>query len=158
MKKAELQMQETILVIFIITIIIGLALFTFYQFQLKLIEKLRFELEDNKMLTLLSTLQNSPELSYSYLGNEENAMDTIKLINAKLINQGFKEITVKQIYPTSENKTCNIKSYPDCNLYLLYSNKPSKIKNTKILSLPVSLYFPHKNEYKAALLEVKTYS
>ena len=158
MKKAELQMQETILVIFIVTIIIGLALFTFYQLQLKSLEKSKLELEQNKNLILLSTLPNSVELSYSYLGNEENAIDTLKLINNKLNNLGFKEITIKQTYPNSENKLCNINNYPNCNSYVVYNSKPRKINNIEIISVPVSLYFPYNDEYKAGLLEIKLYS
>ena len=158
MKKAELQMQETILVIFIVTIIIGLALFTFYQLQSKSLEKSKLELERNKNLILLSTLPNSVELSYSYLGNEENSLDTLKLLNNKLNNLGFKEITIKQTYPDIENRLCNINNYPNCNSYVVYNNQPRKIENIEILTVPISLYFPYTDEYKSGLLEIKSYS
>lgn len=158
MKKAELQMQETIIVIFIVTIIIGISLFTFYQLQLKSIEKFRFELEQNRNLILLSTLPNSPELSYSYLGNEENAVDTLKLISNELRDKGFREITIKQVYPQANNVICSKQNYPECNQYLIYNNKPRKIVNTQIISMPVSLYFPYDDEYKSGILEVKSYS
>ena len=158
MKKAELQMQETILVLFIVTIIIGLALFTFYQFQLKSIESSRYELEQNKNLVLLSTLPNSVQLSYSYLGDEKNAIDTLKLLKAKFNDLGFKDITVKQVYPSSENKKCNIESYPECSSYQVYSKRMTTSKyNTLIYSTPISLYFPYTNEYKAGVLEIKYY-
>ena len=151
-------MQETIIVIFIVTIIIGIALFTFYQLQLKSIEKFRFELEQNRNLILLSTLPNSVELGYSYLGSEENSIDTLKLISNELKDKGFKEVMVKQVYPETQNVICNKQNYPDCNQYLIYSRKPNKIVNTQIISMPVSLYFPYDDEYKAGILEVKSYS
>ena len=50
MKKAQLQMQETILVIFIITIIIALGLFAFYKYNLNSIEKFKLELDVPKYL------------------------------------------------------------------------------------------------------------
>ncbi|MEK6932346.1 MAG: hypothetical protein AABW56_00965 [Nanoarchaeota archaeon] len=158
MKKAELQMQETILVIFIVTIIIGIGIFTFYQLQLKSIDNSRIELEQNRDLILLATLKNSPKFSYTYLGNEENAIDTLKLLNSKLANKGFKEITIKQVYPDAQNALCNKQNYPNCNNYVVYSKKPSKITSTYIISTPVSLYFPYTNEYKAGVIEAKSYS
>ena len=158
MKKAELQMQETILVIFIVTVIIGISIFTFYQLQLKSIDNSRIELEQNRDLILLATLKNSPEFSYTYLGNEESALDTIKLLNSKLVNKGFKDITIKQVYPDSQNFLCTKQNYPKCNSYVVYSKKPSKITSTYIISTPVSLYFPYTNEYKAGVIEIKSYS
>jgi len=151
-------MQETILVIFIVTIIIGIAIFTFYQLQLRSIDNLKIELEQNRNLILLSTLSNSVELSYTILGNEENALDTIKLLNPSLEDLGFKEITIKQVYPESQNFLCTKSNYPYCNKYVVYNKKPSKIKNTQVISLPASIYFPYTNEYKLALLEVRSYS
>lgn len=156
MKKAELQMQETILVIFIITIIIALSLFVFYRYTLNSVDQTKLEYEQLKVYTLLSTLPNHPQLQHSYLGNPENALDTLKLLNANLDNLGEKEITIKQIYPEAKNITCTTKTYPDCNSYLIYSKKFSS-KNTVIISTPASLYFPLTNEYKAAVLEIKWY-
>ena len=158
MKKAELQMQESILAIFIVTIIIGLALFTFYQLQLRSINNYKLELEQNRDLILISTLVNKPELSYSYLGSEENALDTIKLLDNNLVNLGFKEITIKQVYPNQNNIQCTKQNYPDCNSYLIYNKKPSKVTNTQIISLPISLYFPYTQEYHAGIIELKSYS
>ena len=155
MKKAELQMQETILVIFIITIIIALALFVFYRYTLNSGDNSKLEYEQLKVYTLLATLPNHPQLQHSYLGNPENAFDSLKLLNANLDNLGEKEITIKQIYPESKNIACTTKTYPDCNSYLIYSKKFAKSKNTVIIDTPISLYFPLTNEYKAAVLEIK---
>lgn len=157
MKKAEIQMQETILVIFIITIIIALGLFVFQRYNLNSLEQTKLEYEQIKTYNLLSILQNNPQLQYTNLGNPENSLDTLKLLNLKLENLGEKEIIVKQIYPNAQNITCTTKTYPDCNSYLIYSKKTSKTKNVNIITLPVSLYFPLTNEYKAALLEIKWY-
>ncbi len=159
MKKAELQMQETMLVIFIVTIIIGIALFTFYQIQLKSIEKSKVELEQSRNLILLETLPNSIELSYSNLGNEQNSIDTLKLLNSNSLNYGFKDISIKQVYPEINGEIiCNKQSYPNCNKYVVYSKKLSKYNSLEVISVPVSLYFPYTDEYKSAVLEVKSYS
>ena len=92
------------------------------------------------------------------MGNEENALDTIKLLNPSLENLGFKEIIVKQVYPPSQEVLCTKSNYPNCNKYVVYNKKPSKIKNTQVISLPVSIYFPYSNDYKLASLEVRSYS
>jgi len=156
MKKAEIQIQETIIVIFIITIIIGLGIFLFYRYTLSSLEKTKLEYEEDQVYSLLATLPNSAELTYTKLNNPQNAIDTSKLFNVKLANLGFKEINIKQVYPKEDNVTCNKNNYPKCNSYLIYSNKGNK-ESSQILTTPISLYFPRTNEYKAGLLEIKWY-
>ncbi len=151
-------MQESIIVIFIVTIIIGIALFVFYQLQINSIENTKTELEQNRDILLLSTLKNNPILSYTYLGTEENALDTIKLLNNNLVNLGNKEIIIKQVYPDVKDITCTKQNYPDCNKYVVYSKKPVKITNTQIISTPVLLYFPYTDEYYPGTLEIRSYS
>jgi hypothetical protein len=157
MKTAEIQMHETILVIFIITIIIGIGLFVFYQYNSKMLEQTKLEYEQTKAYNLLAILPNDPRLQYSELGNPENSLDTLKLLNANLGDLGEKEITIKQLYPRIDNSSCTTKTYPNCNSYLIYSKKLSKSKNINIISTPVSLYFPFTKEFKPGLLEIKWY-
>lgn len=156
MKKAEIQMQETILVIFIITIIIAFGLFVFYRYNLNAVENSRLEYGQVKVYNLLATLPNDPELYYSSLGNSENAVDTSKLLNLNLENFGEKEIKIKQVYPSQNSEViCKSSNYPECNAYLIYSKKFASSKNVNIISTPVSLYFPLTNEFKPGLLEIK---
>ncbi|MEK6834983.1 MAG: hypothetical protein AABX61_01835 [Nanoarchaeota archaeon] len=157
MKKAEVQMQETIMVIFIVTIIIALGLFVFYRYNANAIDQIKLEYEQIKAYSLLATLPNNPQLQYTSQGNPENALDTLKLLNVNLDYIGFKEITIKQIYPETENKTCSTLNYPNCNLYKIYSKLPTKVNNVNIITTPVSLYFPLTKESKAAVLEIKWY-
>src|SRR3989344_3983513 len=114
MKKAEIQIQETIIVIFIITIIIGLGIFLFYRYTLSSLEKTKLEYEEDQVYSLLATLPNSAELTYTKLNNPQNAIDTSKLFNVKLANLGFKEINIKQVYPKEDNVTCTKSNYPRC--------------------------------------------
>jgi len=155
MKKAEIQMQETILVTFVVTIIIVLGLFFFYKINQNSLDKEVLEYEQLQVYALLSTLQNHAQVQYSYLGNSENSIDTAKLLNTKLNDLGEKEITIKQIYPRTDNKKCSPGNYPNCNSYLIYSKHTKE--NVNIISTPVSLYFPSTNEYKLGLLEIKWY-
>jgi hypothetical protein len=157
MKKAEIQMHETILVILIITIIIGLGLFVFYRYYLNSLEQTKLEYEQLKIYDLLATFPNHPLLQYTYHGNPENSFDTLKLLNLNLDNLGEKEITIKQIYPKKQEIKCTTLNYPNCNSYLVYSKKLSKSKNINIISTPVSLYFPLTKEYYPGLLEIKWY-
>lgn len=156
MKKGEIQIQETILVIFIITLIISLGIFIFYNYNLNVVENERLEYEQVKIYNLLSIIPNMPEFQYSYLGNPENAIDTSKLLNLNL-NMGNKEITIKQIYPKQNQEIlCTNNNYPSCNFYNIYSKKLLS-KNINILRVPVSLYYPLTKEYRAGLLEIKWY-
>ncbi|AJF62623.1 MAG: hypothetical protein QT11_C0001G0480 [archaeon GW2011_AR20] len=156
MKKAEIQMQETILVIFIVTVIIALGLFVFFKYNQNVLEQTKLEYEQIKVYSLLATLPNHPILQYSSFGNSENALDTSKLLNVKLNDLGEKEIIVKQIYPLTQDAQCTPSNYPACNSYLIYSKRISN-KNVNIISTPVSLYFPLTKEFKPGLLEIKWY-
>ena len=154
MKKAELQMQETILVLFIFFIILVMGLVVFYRYNLGSIENYKIELEESEQYLLLSTLPNY--LGYSYLGNNENAIDTSKLLNLNL-SLGFKKIIVEVVEPEMQEIECSYNNYPDCNRFLIYNKEPIEIKNKIIKSIPVSLYYPLESKYKSGRLIIEDY-
>jgi len=154
MKKGEIQMQETILVLFIFFIILVMGLIFFYRYNLSSIENYKVELIENEQYLLLSTLPNY--LGYSYLGNNENAIDTSKLLNLNL-SLGFKKITIEVVYPEVNDIECNYNSYPGCKQFIVYDKAPINIRNNIIKSIPVSLYYPLEDKYRSGLLIVEAY-
>ena len=156
-KRGDIQINETIIVLIVFSIILFITIGIFYRYNIQSAKDLEIEFRENRILNLLSTLPNSPELVYTKLGNEDNSVDTSKLINLKLDKSGFMEIRINEVYPGNNNGLCDNSNYPNCNEFLIYSNKGNK-KNYNILATPVSLYYPLLKEYRAGTMEIKWYS
>src|SRR3989344_2778583 len=154
MKKG--QFHESVIVILIFTIIFGIALFGVYRYNMNSIQDIQNNLEESKSLSLLSQLPASPYLQYSELSDEKEMIDTLKLLNLKMDNLGFRTVEIKQVYPKVDNLDCSKETYPKCNTYTIY-NRAKASQDKKIVSMPVSLYFPLTQETKIGNLVVTTY-
>jgi len=150
------QFHESVIVILIFTIIFGIALLGIYKYNTNSIQDIQNDLEESKSGSLLSQLPMSPYLHYSELSDEKEMVDTIKLLNLELEDLGFRTIEVKQVYPRVNSLECNKETYPNCDTYSLY-NKVKASQDKKIISIPVSLYFPLTQETKIGNLVVTTY-
>ena len=154
MKKG--QFHESVIVILIFTIIFGIALFGVYRYNMNSIQDIQNNLEESESLSLLSQLPASPYLQYSELSDEKEMVDTLKLLNLKMDNLGFRTVEIKQVYPKINDLECNRENYPSCNTYTIY-NRAKASQDKKIVSMPVSLYFPLTQETKIGNLVVTTY-
>ena len=164
-KKAQLQIQETILVIFIFIVILGMGLILFNKFNQQSIK----EIGDNDKLTyfysMVGNFPNLPEIKCSYLGSEKECIDVSKLINFK--NKGdflFSNITVYTIYPARSNKECTLSvlnQKQDCGTFLVYNNIPAKCRTEfcekKVIYLPSSLFYPDMDVYEFGKLVIEVY-
>src|SRR3989338_2695942 len=113
--RGQLQIQETILVIFIFIVLLMLGLVFFYRVQISSIKSEFNEFEREKLSVDFITLGELPEFSCSKLGEKESCVDTGKLIVFMGLNGsskyreyyfsrfGYKNITFYQIYPKPEN-------------------------------------------------------
>jgi len=155
MRKGEIQLQESILVTFFIIVIIGLSLILYYKFTLNSVENYEREYMEQTLLSSLMTLPN--DFSYTYLGENKNAVDTSKLFYDD-IDYGFKKIIIEQVYPDTETDIeCNLNNYPDCNYFIVYDKQNIRLKNTLVQSMPVSLYYPIQDEYRLGKMSVYLY-
>src|SRR3989338_3432087 len=155
MKKGEVQLHESILVTFFIIIIIGLSLTVYYRFTLNSLENYEREYMEQQLLNSLITMPN--ELGYSYLGENRNAVDTSKLFYNNL-DYGIKTIIIEQVYPVQNTRIeCAIDNYPECNYFIVYDKQNVRLKNTLIQSVPASLYYPIKDEYKLGKISIYSY-
>ncbi len=155
-KKGDVQINETIIVIIIVSVVLIIGIGLFYRYNIQSVKDLEIEFQENKIINMLSVLPNSPEFSYSKLGSEDNSIDTSKLLNVKLEKLGFMEIRVREVYPGINNGICNKNNYPNCDEFIVYSLKGNK-KNVNVLTTPVSLYYPLLKEYRAGIMEIKWY-
>ena len=155
MKKGELQIQETILVLFIFFIILSMVLVVVYRYTNSSINNAREDLMNSEVFSLLVTLPN--HFSYSYLGNDYNAVDTSRLFDLDLSYLNYKKITIEQVYPLGNGVECDVNNYPNCGKFVLYNKQGRALKNVIIKDVPVSLYYPLTDEYKAGRLVVEYY-
>ena len=156
MRKGEVQLSESILVIFFVMVIIILGLIVFYRFSLNSLHDYEREYREQQLLSDLITIPN--EFGYTYLGSSSNAIDTSKLRLYDDWDYGFKKIVLKQAYPVvSDEIECSPQNYPNCNAFIVYDRQNPRLKNILIESRPVSLYFPLDETYKAGKLTISYY-
>ncbi len=163
LKKAQLQVQETILVVFvfILILIIGAGLFIRYQGQSIQEENKAYQREQFNLI--ITTLPQLAELKCSQLEEKKACLDTYQLTAFSILDKnlfkelGLKTITVSTTYPTANSKLCTSKTLDDCGVWQLYSKKPPSIQSTIKAVTPISLYNPITQEYSIGILTVEAY-
>ncbi len=161
--KGQLQINETILVLIIFTILAIVGLIFFHNFNMNSIKSQYVSNEKIRTFTLLKTFQDLPEIKCSFQIKDVNCVDSLKLFSFKKLNKinfGNKKISMELIYPEGTEKECNperFQEYPNCNYWNLYEKKPSKFKSKEIITTPISLFYPLTNEYKIGLLKIESY-
>src|SRR3989344_889170 len=70
MKKAQSQIHESIIVIFIFSIIFAMALFGVYRYNTLSVQGIQKDIEESRSLSLLNNLPGSPLIQQSELGNK----------------------------------------------------------------------------------------
>lgn len=174
MKKAQLHMAETVVVIFIFVILLGLFLIYYTQFRSEGIKQEAKETKTATSTSLLSVLSSVPEIKCSEKTKEEQCVDTLKVLALKnVISQdinyyrsvfGTREITLEILYPEPNQKAeCTQKTYKNidypsnCNEYIIFS-PITKTKNKNIISTPISIYFPETDTFGIGKLKITTYT
>lgn len=161
--KGQVQITETLLVLFAITIIIILGVFLFYRYNIQSLSEKGESLDEQQASVLLARISSMPEFECSL----DNCMDASKFLPFENLARlrdysgifGRKRIVVEQVYPeASADKECtaqiyNQVDYPDnCNRWTLYNNAGDE---TYIISTPVALYFPETEEYRLGILKAE---
>jgi hypothetical protein len=168
MKKAQLQMNETIFVVFFILIIVLLCLVVYSKFQEGNIKEQQKSFRNMQVVETAHRLSFWPELECSEAGGISNFMclDIAKLmVLGDFINKSREEdkyafnyyfdllkksnITVTEIYP-SNTKTVGV------DAWILWNN-PGRTRTTDPIRVPVSLYNPLTKTYAFGVLEIMMY-
>ena len=170
-RKGQLQIQETILAVFIFIVLIIFGMVFFYRVQSGSIEKDFRDFEMDKLSVDFITLGDLPEFSCSKAGIKENCIDTTKLIVFMSYNNtkeerdyyfnrfGYKNITIYSVYPTKNNLKCASGKVSDCGIWEVYYRKPNEKINSKIIrDTPVSLYYPKEDLYAVGIMVVEAYN
>ena len=144
-------MMETVIVLFIFFIILGISLIFLFQMNQSSTEKLIRTYEQNDLYNFLLEIPNTPQIQCSFLGSQEECLDSIKLLTPleeKIY--GRRKITVELIN-TQTPILCTSATYPNCNTFNLYDNRPN---SNVAISTPIAIYYPINNEYKPGILRI----
>ena len=167
MKKGQLQIHETILVLFIFIVLLVIGMIFFYRYNAQSLRDSVFEIELSRFNAMLSTFPQSPEIRCSFLGQDASCVDSYKLISFKnliedekshyRIKYGFKNITFYSLYPEKSPAKCDLNQVRDCGVWNLYLEKPKNYRQTLVIETPVSLYFPDKDNYGIGKMVIEWY-
>tara|TARA_Y100000310_G_scaffold1020_6_gene1473 strand:+ start:288 stop:824 length:537 start_codon:yes stop_codon:yes gene_type:complete len=169
-KKGQIQLNETIMVLFVIVIILFVGLFVYYKYSIASIKETAATLSEEETTILLAALLVLPELRC----DEGTCLDTAKFLPFKQLTEtkqlkyaqflGSKTITIEQVYPPMTTETICTQNhyqqftYPNnCKKWILYENKPVKYTNNPTISTIVSLYFPELQEYRIGRMHIEVY-
>lgn len=169
-KMGQLQIQETILTVFIFIVLIMFGLIFFYRVQSASITDSFNEFQREKLSVDFITLGDLPEFSCSAAGTKESCIDTAKLVVFMSLNStqenrdyyfdrfGYKNITIREVYPSNDSDKCTINMVSDCGVWEIYTKKPNKVKSKLVIDTPVSLFFPVENKYGIGIMRVEAYN
>jgi len=148
LKKGEIQIQESIFVVFIFFMILMIAMVVYYQFERKSIEGIREDYDENLFYNLISYVPSLPELQCSSLGINDECIDLEK---------------AKAFRISSEDAYKGILGYKKISLsvvgeeFLLYEFRPSSYLSERAINSPVSVYDSEDGNYLIGVLEVVMY-
>jgi len=163
LKKGQIGIMETIMVLVPIVILIIIGIFVYFKFFYETIEETGEKLEVQKFSVLLSSFSSLPEVRYSGDLIGRDFVDVVKLYVVKEAIEenkeyyidlfGFRRIYIEQVYPAVDG-VCEREDFrvgSECGKWEIYDNNP---KGNRIVSMPVSLYFSETDEYKIGRLVI----
>ncbi|MBI2124888.1 hypothetical protein HYT92_03795 [Candidatus Pacearchaeota archaeon] len=160
-KKSQIQIFETIAVLFIFFILVGIGAIFYVRIHKSNLESTKFGYSQSKSVTIAQRAMFLPELQCS----EDNiirdsCIDIWKLKVAEIImNEDknkiyyfdlleFSEVNITQVYPVSTSP----------QKWRVYSNKIGKPGSSFITYVPISLYDPATRNYGYGILSIETQS
>lgn len=158
--KGQVRMMETIAVLFIFFILIGLSLIFYAQFQKGEIQEQQRELAAQKTTNIIVKAANLPELKCTKGGDVDvpNCVDYYKLNRTKEIMNnsidyyfdifGYATIRVKEIQPKKRNWT-------------IYKRTINNTQRITLAQIPIAIRKPKEKtqpEYYFGVLEIESYS
>lgn len=168
MRKGQIHMAESVMVIMVFVVILVIGLVFYFQFRSDSLNELGSEISLKSSESLLGVLTSIPEIKCSEKLSESDCVDSAKLIAMKGVVNKYRDrytklfnnrkVSVEILYPKPDViKECTQKEYnlvifpKNCNEFVLYEPfSPS----TKSISVPISLYFPSSDSYGVGRLKV----
>jgi len=153
-KKSQIQMFETIVVLFIFFILIGIGMIFYARIHKSNTEIARYGLSESKSVIIAQRAMFMPELQCSEDNSiRENCIDLTKL-EASMGVISSNELFYYDIFEQGEVNITSI--YPDFQRWTIYSRKTEKPSSSLITNVPISLYDPITRSYRFGILTIET--
>jgi len=162
LRKAQIQTMETIAVLFIFFILIGLGLIFYGSYQKGKLNTKLVEIQSSKSIRLAQTVLNLPELASTRKGvSGSYVIDELKLDSLKFVIGNNQELRYGLYQQKFGNSKISVKKiYPKTQEWIIYDNGIQEIKSQYTFFIPISIYNPlnlPSGTYSYGLLEVTNY-
>jgi len=158
MKKAQIRLFESMAVLVVFLLLLGIGSVVYFKFQRASIEREVMESENVRSLQLFQRALYLPELDCSFVSvQKDNCFDISKLsfFSELLKNEeyrigyfdifGFSKIQVRQVYPSVSD------------MFVLYSNVPDNYRSKLASHSSVLLFNASSGTYGFGVVEVDYY-
>lgn len=170
-KKSELQIMETIMVVIILIVIIIAGMAFFYKYMLGSIDADNKAYKADLFSKGIYTFPQQAEITCYSNKVKESCIDAYKMIgfsdivarnkDSYIPTYGFQNITVEIVYPLPKERVlCSKARSADCSTFVLYENIPGNedmLKQRRVLTTPISVYFPGERKYAIGVLTITGY-
>lgn len=158
--KGAMKMFETIGVLFVFMMLLGLAMVFYNVIQQSMLEETLAKQAERKSLEIAGKSLLLPELDCSLTGiTEINCIDMAKLYSfSNIINSSTR--AQSEYFNIFENSHILVRPlWPGGNWSIvLYSNVPAKFKSKNIFVSPILLHDPWTGSDSFGIIEVETYA
>jgi len=148
LKRGQLQIQESIFVLFIFFIILVIGMIVFYQMEFRSISKIGQESKDTTFFYLISYVPSMPELVCSEKGIVDECMDISKARAFSNLDDNY----YRKIFG-HRRIVLNIND-EDIELF---NWEPIEYSAERKIDTPVSVFNPRDGSYIIGILEVYNY-
>ena len=151
MRRGELQIYESVLVIFFFILMFLLGFIFFNKYTVDNIKEQALKYEELKFQELTAIIPSMYEFRCSFSFSDDECIDLSKVWAFNRISKdyfnifGYKKISIKEVYPGEEEEI------------LVYEKVPKKYKTRRIISSPISIYNIKDDTYKVGLLKIEWY-
>ncbi|MBU1245712.1 MAG: hypothetical protein KKH88_00750 [Nanoarchaeota archaeon] len=146
MKRGQLQIQESIIVIFIIIVLFLMGFILFYRFTVLDIQNQIDKHDTFEFRQLINVIPNMAELKCSELGVNDDCIDILKL-------QGYIRLGVADF----EDKKIILQNLQTLEAWELYDDEPRRYDSVLRISSPVSLFYPLEEKHYYGVLIIEWY-
>ncbi|HLC61480.1 MAG TPA: hypothetical protein VJI52_00500 [Candidatus Nanoarchaeia archaeon] len=156
-KKAQIQIFETIAVLAVFFILLGIGLIFYTKVIKSNIESDAAEISQGKSVSIAQRAMFLPEIQCSEDGvPKENCIDILKLDSAvSVINKPENFLYYYDLFEFSDIRIAEIYPSPSVPI-ILYSKPTTDYKNNFSTSVPVTLYDPKTRINKFGLIKIIT--
>jgi hypothetical protein len=160
-KKSQIQMMETIAILFIFFVIVFIAIIFFSRIWRSSISEEVSKYQELSSIEVAQLASSLPELQCSEDNIvKSNCVDRLKVIAVQVTDQpqndlldvnyyfdffGYSQITIQQIFPDSTDT------------WTIYHKAPEQIKNKRTTYFPISIFDPVENANYFGLLTLEVY-